>query len=355
MQVTQEPVAQRTLSLQNLGRQWLRSVRLQIGAVAGTYGLLTALYLGARALVGERWVVIALLNNGAHWILLGAVASFVLAFLSPYRRFWVIYALPGFIMFWVWFGALFSPWRLSNTDQGTGLVVATFNIKSEDTVIEKRLAVVRDLDADIIGLQELSGAEVIAELKRLYPYHVIGLEIQTDQQTVNESGLGIFSRYPIDESETYLIGNKPERQHPVALRTVITNDQKSISVYVMHPLRPTITIRPAEYNGSERHDGIQDAMGFIHQEQNPVVILCDCNLSSATEDYSLLAGSLVDSWQDAGFGFGLTAPSDNNDTPFMLMRSDYVWHSPDMDTISVTVWPDSGGSDHRPVRAQLGF
>jgi endonuclease/exonuclease/phosphatase family metal-dependent hydrolase len=333
---------------------WLDSVRVQIGALAGAYGLLVAVYLLLRLLTGEDLALIAFLNNGAHWVTLGAVAAGLVALVAPYRRFWALYALPGALAFLVWFGPLYAPWRpfLPEPDADLSFTVATYNIAGDDgefrfdyearTGSAATLGVIGDLDADILGIQEANNEAVIDSLLEVYPYHA------------RHDDLALFSRYPINDDSIFLV-DSPERRRVVALRAVVTVEEQPISVYVMHTWRPEVSLRPLGYDGRERAAGIRDAVAAFETEDNPVLVLCDCNLSPHTDDYGVLADVLRDSWRERGFGLGLTAPDNKSDVPVMLLRSDYIWHGDTLDVLAIKVWGSSGDSDHRPLWARFGL
>ena len=121
----------------------------------------------------------------------------------------------------------------------------------------------------------------------------------------------------------------------------------------MHSVRPDIDIPALSYDAEERRAGTQDVIAAVRQEQNPVIVLCDCNMPDQTEDYGAMAQILSDSWRERGFGLGFTDPATRDRFPFPLVRGDYIWHTAGLQTISIQVWPDGGGSDHFPILAQL--
>src|SRR5690242_94103 len=99
-------------------RAWLASVRLQIGAFGATYGVLVCAYLIAKQVIGERLSPIGFLNMGAHVLLIGAFVAALVVLISPmHRRVWMLYTVPCMILFIVWYGALFLPFRGSAPDK----------------------------------------------------------------------------------------------------------------------------------------------------------------------------------------------------------------------------------------------
>jgi endonuclease/exonuclease/phosphatase (EEP) superfamily protein YafD len=80
-----------------------------------------------------------------------------------------------------------------------------------------------------------------------------------------------------------------------------------------------------------------------------VLLLCDCNATPRSRQYTLLDGVLDEAFGAQGWGLGLTHPAD----PFPVFRIDYVWYTHDFAALDAKVWPDSGTSDHYPVWGRL--
>jgi endonuclease/exonuclease/phosphatase (EEP) superfamily protein YafD len=91
------------------------------------------------------------------------------------------------------------------------------------------------------------------------------------------------------------------------------------------------------------------AINALHE---PALLLCDCNLTDTSQAYAQLAAFLVDSFREAGWGFGHS--SFGRRPPFLGQRLDYIWHSDRLTAIEARVGPD-GGSDHRPVVVKLAL
>lgn len=325
----------------------LKALRLQVAALAASFALAVNLWLVLHLSIGEDWPLVALLNNMAHWLSMGSVFSFFAAIFAPrpYRRVWMAYALPGMGAFLLWYAPLFLPVNgTAPSENSIALRVATFNVASFNPAAHQRekVALIEEINADIIGLQEASHVALfLQDNPPSYPY------------LYNAHSYALWSRYPIDESQSYLIYSPPAYTRPVALRSQISVEGQRISVYVVHPLRPTLSIRPLLYDDRERNLGIRDVVASIKNEVHPVIILCDCNMGYRTDDYVALAGVMVDTWRAVGFGLGLTAPAEQKDTPLRLLRSDIIWVSQDIATQAVTLWPEAAHADHRPVVAEI--
>lgn len=312
--------------------------------MAALYSAAVSLLLVAHFTVGERRKVVALLNTAMHWLTLFCFVALLVIQLSPYRVIWTLYAIPGCIAFLVWYGPLFLPRRFTtadNDDQHLQLRVFTYNIAHLGDQFAATLDQIRQFDADIIGLQESVGWRVAQPEVPGYPYQL------------NIMSYTLLSRYPFDITQTLLLGVVPGRTMPVGIRTVLNIDGTSVAVYVVHPKRPQLSIRPLRYNGRERREGVADLLWHLHNDDYPVLMIGDCNMGYRSEDYRLLARVLTDSWRVRGFGLGLTAPAGPNDAPFPLLRSDIIWHSHHFTTRRVGVWSHAGSADHYPVWAEV--
>lgn len=308
----------------------VESLAVLVGALGTICGALGTAFVIAHFTVGESSIVVAFLNNGAHWLVLGAFLGGIAALATPYRWVWAPLCLPGAVMFVVWYGRLFVPLHFAAQDENP-LVVATFNIAGGARAVDQTIL---DIDADIIGIQEYGRYDTFA-LRRTYPHRI------------NEGGLGILSKYPITAVTN--IGRYP-RGGLAGLRAVIDVNGQPVSVYSAHPRRPALEVRPLLYDPELRELAFDELAFHIERDTHPVILLCDCNTSSHTADYHQMRALLRDGWFDAGFGLGLTAPN----APLRLIRADYIWYSSEVRLVSIQRWMDTS-SDHLPVVARFGL
>ena len=82
------------------------------------------------------------------------------------------------------------------------------------------------------------------------------------------------------------------------------------------------------------------------KESLPMLICGDMNDTPTSFAYRAMRGRLADTWQDAGFGPGITF----RDAPFWF-RIDHIFHSEHFHTLDVQVLRDQKMSDHYPVMA----
>lgn len=80
--------------------------------------------------------------------------------------------------------------------------------------------------------------------------------------------------------------------------------------------------------------------------EKPFIMCGDMNDTPASFAYRSLRGNLYDTWEDAGFGPGITFRK----APFWF-RIDHIFHSRHFHTLDVRVVKEEENSDHYPVMA----
>ncbi len=224
------------------------------------------------------------------------------------------------------------------------ITVMTFNLKA---TAEGIAPLIRDIDTDVVALQELSieGAQAVETLQDIYPYQALH-----PQQDPNE-GQGVISRYPIEADEYWEYDNVP---HTLGHQRVeIDFDGNIIVLYNTHPWPPLAW--ETGYNDESHRVVLQDIVQRTLTENLPLILLGDFNMTDSFKEYDLVATHYTDSFQVAGDGLGYTFPN-YKFAPFpRLLRLDYVWHSDHFQSQFVTVLDHNTQSDHSPVVAQLGL
>ncbi|MEJ2150423.1 MAG: hypothetical protein P8Z40_13220, partial [Chloroflexota bacterium] len=237
-------------------------------------------------------------------------------------------------------GPLFLPNISRKPPSGSSeLTVATYNTTYRADDYDEMLRVVLALDADVVGIEEAS-EEFVDATRQEYPYRW------------QDANFALISRYPIDRAGIHFLVNE-EKNRLDTLVAPIDFDGQPVSVYVFHPIRPSLRIRPLLYDSVDREEATQELADAVEHDPNPVVLLCDCNFAYRTDDYRSIAALLTDGWRERGFGFGFTAPVRSPNLP--LGRTDCIWHSSDFVTTSIRVGRENGPSDHFPLRATLAL
>jgi vancomycin resistance protein VanJ len=206
---------------------------------------------------------------------------------------------------------------------------------------------------DVVGLQELAveQAEVLAELRSLYPYQVL--------VPTGFTGKGLLSRHPIVHHEYLAL--YPERPD---LRAVVNVGDTALQVLVAHP--PPPRLRGTRVSFDSMAISQIDALAGLAREHPPAVLLGDFNMTPRNPMYArLVAGGLVDAFAAAGAGRGWTLPRRVGQAARFrhglhrlplrpVARVDYIWCTPGVNAEAAWVGSDAG-SDHLPVLARLAL
>ncbi len=206
------------------------------------------------------------------------------------------------------------------------------------------IALLRAVDADVVGIQELSRAQAKVlgrDIGDLYPYQEL--------RQVDFPGMGLLSRHPILEREDLL----PEFN---VIRGTLDVDGVAVTAIVAHPPRLGFTL-----GGVQAHPRAAETfakLASIAIEGAPSVLIGDLNTTDQSDGYQILVRSdLTDAFRSVGSGLGLTYPAApvKGVLPLpLLMRIDFVLHTSDFKPLRAWVG-SSFGSDHLPVIAELAW
>jgi endonuclease/exonuclease/phosphatase (EEP) superfamily protein YafD len=328
------------------------------------FGRLTGWYL---CLLLAWFVLFVLFGDGAGYLgLLNAVALFL--FLPLPVALWIAWKakskpllLGGFaaaaIFAWLW-GPLFMPLPQSDAASPT-LRVMTFNILGRIGDPDDILSSIRNEDADVLFVQELTPEYAVvltAGLEDEYPYQILN-------PIEKAAGMGVFSRYPIEPLDISLDGRW--RGEPQLLRLDWRGQQ--ITLVNFHAVSTsTIWPRWVHTTFDRREESIALLAEFAADSAvaGPVIVAGDGNLTRLNDTYKALDAVLDDAWWHGGWGFGHTFPGriepDDMFTrisifliPHWLVRIDYVFYSDHWQTSHAWLADFNGGSDHRGVVTDL--
>jgi endonuclease/exonuclease/phosphatase family metal-dependent hydrolase len=230
----------------------------------------------------------------------------------------------------------------------------TYNVGNGMAEPNRLADLLREMNADVVGLQELAApqAQVLATaLANVYAHQVL--------LPAGFAGKGLLSRYPIlHQEQLALYADRPD------LRVVVDVMGLPLNILVAHPPPPRIVGRrltfPAEAIAQ------LDALSALALEHAPGVLLGDFNMTPRNPVYArFIAAGLVDSFASAGSGRGLTLPRRVGQSSRFehrlhrvplrpVARVDYIWHTPELNAEMAWIGNDAG-SDHLPVLARIGL
>lgn len=286
-------------------------------------------------------------------------------------------ALVPLVFFLLQYGAVFVPrrahvaqwvpWAAPLAQRGTPVRVMTFNVLQVVRPVDDLHRVITRAQPDLLITQELTtetAHALDALLVASYPHR----HLKTDPATE----IGIGSRFPITQVDAWACSIQHARTLHVSLRVEGVPGQTVQVVGVhLHPPPVRILYRPGwpmpllggEVTLGRRAEVAElvPCLAPLLQEGAPVIVAGDLNMTDQAPEYRWLRhAGLVDTYREAGWGFGLTFPANpitrvfgQPFPPFPLVRLDYILHSPGVQAQRTTVWPDAGTADHYPVVADL--
>ncbi len=314
-----------------------------------------------RVLFQDEWGWLFLISGLNVYFFLPLPLLFFFAMVVRHRIIWIECTLV--LLLWLLlYGSLFLP-RITHAQVSDKvLTVMTYNVLGFNGDTPGIIADIRASGADVVGLGELGldmGTAVEQKLIDLYPYQV--LEPQPDV-----FGTGIISRHPIEAT-----GETLNSDMWVSRPLIVTMDFDGtpISIVNIHaiPLATSGGLSGFIDSVHKREEQVQAVVDYVTAHNGPIIVLGDLNASDQHKAYKILTAELIDSWREAGFGFGLTyshtspykklRPISIMGKPFtiFLARIDYIFHSDHWRTESAWIGPWSGTSDHRPVVARLNL
>lgn len=306
------------------------------------YAVSVILLLLGRFFIGERWTVIAFFNTFMHLLWVPALLLLPLCLLFRQKRS-VGLLLPAVFAFVFTYGGQFLPRVTATPADAPHITVLSYNLLADGGDVSHRIAVIREVNADIVALQEFSheaSAVVPAALADLYPF--IALHPH-DQGT---AGQAILSRFPVLEDAYWRYD-----WLPVALghqRVVLDIGGVPVILYNVHPTHPGMT-GAGFFNPAYRSREITDILARMAAENGPVLLMGDFNLTDLSEDYARITDRYQDAYRAAGWGMGPTFPA----IPFL--RLDYLFFNDRFQAQAAKVWHTSGGSDHHGIVVQLAL
>ena len=303
------------------------------------FGIGLILVGGLRWWYGDHLFPVRLCNYLMPWLLIGTLGGIGASLLAGRHSLALLLVVPTLFII-VTYAPLFLPGH-ERPQGGFKLKVMSYNVWRENSNIHAIAEVIGKQKPDLILLQEIhldKLRELIAELDDLY--------LNETYVAFEEPKLqAMISSFPLKQVDA---GHEKGR----AQKAIVSTSGGAITVLNVHPSRG---------RWQRRHKQMINLIADdIAGEDNPVILGGDFNTTDQSQTYRLFDPILKNAHWQAGWGFGLTYP-----TPAVnflrkfplpsLVRIDHIFHSKHFLTQKASTLPDSGGSDHFPVIAELIF
>lgn len=345
---------------------WRKSVRRRVGDVARRYLIasvwvyftLLAVWIMGHLLTGDRYVPLALATIVGPYLFIPLMLVAPLAVISR-RRDLIAGCAVGSVVFLAFWGTRLLA-KPQSTEGGSSLTIMTYNVLGTQRRIEPALSTLRQVDADVVCLQEVTpelAQAIESSLADRYPYRAL-------QPASGVTGMGVLSRYPLRATGDSLPLNW------VGEPQILGLDWQGATVTLINFHSWAFGL--ATWEVLEHNFRLREAQAFVLANyarqaayQGPVIAAGDLNAVDRSDAYRYVTQVLEDAWLEGGRGFGHTFPGSavagssrpelfGVMAPQWIARIDYVFHSGQLRASRAWLAPFDGVSDHRPVVARLG-
>jgi endonuclease/exonuclease/phosphatase (EEP) superfamily protein YafD len=273
------------------------------------------------------------------WLLIGLLPGLLSAMLA--RRKWLSLALGGpTLLITLSYAPLFMPRLNPALAAGDSLKVMSYNIWGRNQHLDEAITLIKQEQPDILLLQE-----VTPRIMRALRTHLIDLYPDGEIHLAYEPEIGqvIISRYPVRSVESDVDNGRTQK-------VIVDLPIGPVAVWNAHPYAPLAW--------RAQQQQIAHLAGEIAAINDPLIVGGDFNTTDQTEAYTMLSRQLNNAHWDTGWGFGFSFPSAvpriRGKVAFpSMVRIDHIFYSEHFFARQAGTLPNSGGSDHLPVVAEL--
>lgn len=296
-------------------------------------------------------------NSVLHLLLIPSLFWFLICTILQRWHIVMLASIPVFA-FIISYGNMFIP-HTKVINKVSDFKVLTYNIHAEQNNLEAMVSVMGGAGADVVALQELSNAAAdyfASVLSTIYPFQALRT-IPSDP--VN--GQGVFSRFPIIADDYWR--NDFLDECLAHQRVQIDLNGTVLTIYNVHFIDPIRKAGRLFYAGLRKQD-VEAVLSRARHDPHPMILMGDFNMTDTSADYERIRTIFKDTYRQVGWGLGFTFPDFSMTKSLfgskvlhipLLVRLDYIFHSPDLTATESYVLPTSGGSDHRPVFGAFTF
>jgi endonuclease/exonuclease/phosphatase (EEP) superfamily protein YafD len=263
--------------------------------------------------------VLALVALAAVWLPFRVVAAWLISL--------------ALVLFFVIYGPRL-PTRMG--DPVDPIVLVAANVRFDNPTPDAAAEDLLEIDADVVVVPETT-PRMVTLLRQRYEHFA---QVEQDEHGIYATG--VFSRFELEGADTLGLGN-------AVLRVEVAAPHPFVLV-ASHLDRPSIAPGDSGYvTHGDHYEEVVALHEAVADEQLPVVIAGDLNLSDRTRGYRYLDRRYEDlarrGWAGSTYMAGIYR--------YFLLRIDHVfaagnWCSEHVDEFSIS------GSDHRGIRLDVG-
>lgn len=320
---------------------WSARGTVALDAVTWCFGSFVLAGLLLRGWIGDALFVTRYTGYLMPWLLVGLVPAAIRAARRRRRALALVLGVSAVIITTL-HAPLFRvrPALRAPAQAEVRLRVMSFNTWSRNRDAERIARVIVAQRPDLLLLQEIPAdvfRRLVPALGALYGGEVVHHAYDPALMQA------VVSRYPLEPRPN----PKDEGQ---TQRVLLRHPLGPVTVFNVHPLR----IGGWEYRYRQIAALLEEE---VLRERGPVVLGGDLNAPDRSQLYGLVARHLRNAHEEAGFGLGFTYPAAvavlGGLPALPLVRLDHIFTGGGLVPVHAGTLADSGGSDHRPVFAEL--
>ena len=225
--------------------------------------------------------------------------------------------------------------------------ILTYNLQqgcNDDALknYDGQLDVIKEIDADIIGLQESSKIAGNSDVVRFFAEKLNMYSYFGPKGVTGTTGVALLSKYPIQSVKTlYHYSEDKDRKQTATIEAEIVIGSRTFTIYITH----TYGYEEAKLNL------VNDVLNSSADKEN-VLFIGDMNFRQYSEPYNITTDVLVDAW----LKMWPTAVDDNGLNA--SRRIDHIFVDPDLNIVNCEYieWERAGrASDHPAGTAVISW
>ncbi|MFW9889494.1 MAG: endonuclease/exonuclease/phosphatase family protein [Candidatus Thorarchaeota archaeon] len=223
----------------------------------------------------------------------------------------------------------------------TSVRILTYNLQqgvsdAQNKNYDGQLELIREIDADIIGLQETSKIAGSSDIVRYFANKLNLYSFFGPKGATGTTGVALLSKYPIEAARTiYHYSEDVDQKQTATIEAEITIGSRTFTVYITHTYGRTST------KVILQNDILNAASG-----KSNVIFMGDFNFRPNSEPYNITTAVLEDSWW-LRWPSGISSQGENNSR-----RIDHIFISPALD-VSDCRYVTDPQSDHPAYWADI--
>jgi endonuclease/exonuclease/phosphatase family metal-dependent hydrolase len=235
----------------------------------------------------------------------------------------------------------FEAHPVAQSGDAVSLRLLTYNLQqgvsdAQNKNYDGQLEIIRDIDADIIGLQESSKIAGSSDVVRYFANKLNLYSYFGPKGVTGTTGVALLSKYPIENPRTfYHFSENVDRKQTATIEAEITVGSRTFTVYVTHT-----------YGRTSAKMILQNDILDASSGKSNVIFMGDFNFRPHTEPYNLTTSVLDDSWW-VKWPTGVNSLGENNSREI-----DHIFLSPGT-TVSDCEYITDPQSDHPAYWADI--